>query len=67
VFLPVAIAFLSRSLLEDMLNGILILSTDRYAIGDVIDVNNDMAGFVEDINLFVTSLRNLRWTGYCYS
>ncbi|MGK7957813.1 MAG: mechanosensitive ion channel domain-containing protein, partial [Crocosphaera sp.] len=55
----IAIAFLSRSLLEDMLNGILILSTDRYAIGDVIDVGNGMAGFVEDINLFVTSLRNL--------
>lgn len=55
----ISIAFLSRSLLEDMLNGILILSTDRYAIGDVIDVGNEMAGFVEDINLFVTSLRNL--------
>ncbi|MEL4896522.1 mechanosensitive ion channel family protein [Crocosphaera sp. Alani8] len=55
----IAIAFLSRNLLEDMLNGILILSTDRYAIGDVIDVGNGMAGFVEDINLFVTSLRNL--------
>ena len=55
----VAIAFLSRNLLEDMLNGILILCSDRYAIGDVIDVGNGMAGFVEDINLFVTSLRNL--------
>ena len=55
----IAIAFLSRNLLEDMLNGILILSTDRYGIGDVIDVGNGMAGFVEDINLFVTSLRNL--------
>ncbi|MGK7942170.1 MAG: mechanosensitive ion channel family protein [Crocosphaera sp.] len=55
----IAIAFLSRNLLEDMLNGILILCTDRYAIGDVIDVGNGMAGFVEDINLFVTSLRNL--------
>ncbi len=55
----IAIAFLSRNLLEDMLNGILILCSDRYAIGDVIDVGNGMAGFVEDINLFVTSLRNL--------
>ncbi|MDJ0507773.1 MAG: mechanosensitive ion channel family protein [Crocosphaera sp.] len=56
--LTVAIAFLSRNLLEDMLNGILILWTDRYAIGDVIDVNG-MGGLVENINLFVTSLRNL--------
>jgi small conductance mechanosensitive channel len=55
----VAIAFLSRNLIEDMLNGTLILSTDRYAIGDVIDVGGGMAGTVEDINLFVTSLRNL--------
>ena len=55
----VAVAFLSRSILEDLLNGILILSTDRYAIGDVIDVGGGMSGFVEDINLFITSLRNL--------
>ncbi|MEA5512174.1 mechanosensitive ion channel family protein [Crocosphaera sp. UHCC 0190] len=55
----VAIAFLSRNLLEDMLNGILILCTDRYAIGDVIDIGGGMSGLVEDINLFVTSLRNL--------
>ncbi|EAZ91046.1 mechanosensitive ion channel family protein [Crocosphaera chwakensis] len=54
----VAVAFLSRNLLEDMLNGVLILWSDRYAIGDVIDVNG-MGGFVESINLFVTSLRNL--------
>ena len=55
----VAVAFLSRSILEDLLNGILILSTDRYAIGDVIDVGGGMSGGVEDINLFITSLRNL--------
>ncbi|ACB53933.1 hypothetical protein cce_4585 [Crocosphaera subtropica ATCC 51142] len=57
--LTVALAFLSRNLLEDMLNGVLILSTDRYAIGDVIDVGEGMGGLVENINLFVTSLRNL--------
>ena len=55
----VALAFLSRNLLEDMLNGIPILCSDRYGIGDVIDVGDVMAGLVEDINLFVTSLRNL--------
>ncbi|MGK7954321.1 MAG: mechanosensitive ion channel family protein [Crocosphaera sp.] len=57
--LTLALAFLSRNLLEDMLNGILILCTDRYAIGDVINVGGGMAGLVENINLFVTSLRNL--------
>ncbi len=57
--LAAAIAFLSRSLIEDMLNGILILWTDCYAIGDVINVGGGMVGTVEDINLFITSLRNL--------
>jgi small conductance mechanosensitive channel len=55
----VAVAFLGRNLVEDMLNGILILWTDRYAIGDVINVGGGMAGTVEDINLLITSLRNL--------
>ena len=57
--LTVALAFLGRSLIEDMLNGILILWTDRYAIDDVIDLGGGMSGAVEDINLFITSLRNL--------
>lgn len=55
----VAIAFLGRSLVEDMLNGILILWTDRYAIGDVVDLGGSMAGAVENITLFITTLRNL--------
>ena len=55
----VAIAFLSRSLLEDIISGIIILSTDRYALGDVVDFGGGMAGSVEDLTLFVTSLRNL--------
>ncbi len=57
--LAVGLAFLSRSLLEDIINGILILCSDRYAIGDVVDVGGGMSGTVEDINLFITSLRNL--------
>ncbi|MGK7878373.1 MAG: mechanosensitive ion channel family protein [Xenococcaceae cyanobacterium] len=52
------LAFLSQNLFQDMLNGFLILSTDRYAIGDVIEVNG-MGGVVEDINVYTTSLRNL--------
>lgn len=55
----VAIAFLSRNFLEDVLNGVLILCTDRYAIGDVVDVGGGLSGLVEDMNLYVTSLRNL--------
>ncbi len=57
--LAVVFAYLSRNLIEDMLNGILILATDRYAVGDVIDVGGGYSGFVEDVNLYATSLRNL--------
>jgi small conductance mechanosensitive channel len=56
--LAVVFAFLSRNLLEDMLNGILILATDRYAVGDVIEING-LSGCVESMNLYTTSLRNL--------
>lgn len=54
----VVFAFLSRNLLEDMLNGVLILFTDRFAVGDVVEING-LAGAVETMNLYATSLRNL--------
>ncbi len=54
----VIFAFLSRNLLEDMLNGMLILATDRYAVGDFVNIN-DFTGYVETMNLYATSLRNL--------
>ena len=41
-----------------MLNGILILATDRYAVGDVIEING-LSGCVESMDLYATSLRNL--------
>ncbi len=41
---------------EDMLNGILILWTDRYAVGDIIAVG-DVGGFVENMNLYTTQIR----------
>jgi len=51
-------AFLSRNIVENMLNGILILCTDRYAVGDVVEIGG-YAGAVESMNLYVTNLRNL--------
>lgn len=51
-------AFLSRNLIENMLNGILIFITDRYAVGDVVQIGN-LAGAVESMNLYCTNLRNL--------
>lgn len=56
--LAVLFAFLSRNILDDLLNGTLILITDRYALGDFVEINK-LAGFVETMNLYTTSLRNL--------
>ncbi len=50
------VAFLSRNVVEDMLNGILILWTDRYAIGDIIQVGT-IGGFVENMNIYITQIR----------
>jgi small conductance mechanosensitive channel len=54
--LAVAIGFLARNLLEDIVNGAMILINDRYAIGDVIRIGA-VGGLVEDMNLHVTRLR----------
>ncbi len=52
-----AISFGTQSLIKDVVNGCLILLEDRFAVGDVIIIN-DMDGFVEDFNLRLTQLRN---------
>jgi small-conductance mechanosensitive channel len=49
-------AFLSRNVVEDMLNGVLILWTDRYAIGDIIQVGT-VSGLVENMNIYITQIR----------
>jgi small conductance mechanosensitive channel len=54
--LAVAFGFLARSLVEDLIGGIRILATDRFAIGDSIAVNGH-AGLVEGMNLVQTQLR----------
>lgn len=50
------LAFISRNVLEDMVNGALILWNDRYAVGDVIQVG-DCVGLVEQMNLYITEIR----------
>ena len=57
--LAVGLAILSRSLLEDIINGAMILISDRYAIGDVIIVLDNVGGQVEKMNLYTTHLRNI--------
>jgi len=53
-----AITYFSQNTIKDVLNGILILFNDRYAVGDVIAMN-EYAGAVESVNLYITELRNL--------
>lgn len=52
-----AISFAAQSLIKDMINGILILFEDQYAVGDVIVVG-EVSGFVENMNLRITQLRD---------
>lgn len=52
-----AISFAAQSLIKDMINGLLILFEDQYAVGDVIAVGA-VSGFVENMNLRITQLRN---------
>jgi small conductance mechanosensitive channel len=52
-----AISFGSQSLIKDLVNGCLILVEDQFAVGDVIQIN-DQGGLVENLNLRVTQLRN---------
>ncbi len=56
--LAAVFAYLSRNVLEDMINGVLILASDRYAVGDMIDLGGGFSGMVEKMNLYVTSLRS---------
>jgi small conductance mechanosensitive channel len=54
----VAAGLLLRNILEDFMQGLLIILTDRYAIGDVVTIPPH-SGFVENMNLFNTQLRGI--------
>lgn len=54
-----AISLGAQNFIKDVINGILILLEDQYAVGDVIAVNGDAAGLVEQVNLRITQLRSL--------
>ncbi|MGB3694714.1 MAG: mechanosensitive ion channel family protein [Spirulinaceae cyanobacterium] len=51
-----AVSFSSQSLIRDIINGILILWEDQFAIGDIVDVG-ETRGFVENMNLRMTQIR----------
>jgi small conductance mechanosensitive channel len=53
----IAISFAAQGLIKDIINGFLIILEDQYAVGDVIVVG-DLGGFVENMNLRITQVRN---------
>jgi len=52
-----AVSLAAQHIVRDILNGLLILLEDQYAVGDVIVVGN-VGGFVESMSLRLTQLRN---------
>jgi len=52
-----AISFGAQSVIKDVISGCLILSTDQFAVGDIITVR-EVTGVVEGLNLYITQLRS---------
>jgi small conductance mechanosensitive channel len=55
--LGVALGFGSQSLVKDFLSGLFILVEDQFGVGDVVDLDTDVAGSVEAVSLRTTRLR----------
>jgi small conductance mechanosensitive channel len=55
-FAGLALSFAAQSLVKDLVNGILILVEDQYALGDHIVLGSD-DGIVEHLNLRITQIR----------
>ncbi|NET18328.1 MULTISPECIES: mechanosensitive ion channel domain-containing protein [unclassified Okeania] len=54
--LGIALTYVFKAKVDNMINGCLILWTDQYAVGDVVQIG-DVTGIVEHINLYLTQLR----------
>ncbi len=57
----VAIGFGGQYLIKDIINGFFIILENQYRVGDVICVS-EKCGTVEDVNLRVTTIRNMDGT-----
>ncbi|MFZ4640401.1 MAG: mechanosensitive ion channel family protein [Nodosilinea sp.] len=51
-----AFSFAAQSLVKDLVNGVLILLEDQYAIGDLVSTGTT-SGIVENLNLRITQIR----------
>lgn len=58
----VAVGFGAQSMIRDVIAGFFIIIEGQYDVGDVIKVNNKIAGGVEGLNLRRTMLRDLDGT-----
>jgi small conductance mechanosensitive channel len=56
--LGVAVGFGSQQLIRDIINGFFILLDDQIRVGDVVEIAGK-AGLVENVNLRITTLRDL--------
>jgi moderate conductance mechanosensitive channel len=57
-----AVGFGAQDLVKDVVNGFFILLEDQYGVGDVVQINQEAAGKVEQLTLRVTGLRDLDGT-----
>ncbi len=55
--LALAVSFGVQNVIKDLVNGILILMEDQYAVGDMIVVGS-ATGIVENVNLRITQIRS---------
>jgi small-conductance mechanosensitive channel len=57
-----AVGFGAQSLVKDVVTGFFILLEDQYGVGDIIEINQEAAGVVEQLTVRVTGLRALDGT-----
>lgn len=55
----VALGFGAQSLVKDFLAGIFVLLENQYRVGDVVQINQGVAGVVQKVTLRMTELRDL--------
>lgn len=60
----VALGFGAQSLIKDLTSGLFIIAENQYRVGDVIELNDNIAGKVEAISIRTTTLRDLDGTLY---
>lgn len=57
-----AVGFGAQNLVRDVVSGFFVLLEDQYGVGDIIDINQEVSGKVEQLTLRVTGLRGIDGT-----